>query len=255
MHYKIEMREPNDDFIICWQSAGRHLVRQIDTGTLKFFRAHLNPPILEHLSFILGNHIYFVCVVDEEGLVSSPTGPEQCLYAAEMAKGQPCLMPMKKTTNGWMPVYAGWGLIDIKSGSLVDPVANITEEKIEISDWELMDFAIQYIVADIEKNGGEIMSTNSNPEVNPSIFFVNEEEQVCFVQVFAGRHPKEPLIDTDLASNLKNNLTPVHAQIGYTACVTVASAYDAFDPDADEGFPLFRGDPYYVKFHGLQRIE
>ncbi len=63
--HEIPMNEMSPDFAECWQSAGRHLQQQ-GQGAINWLRAHLHPPMLEHLSFRLGNQLFFVCL-DAEG--------------------------------------------------------------------------------------------------------------------------------------------------------------------------------------------
>jgi|TARA_B100000315_G_C14100982_1_gene373722 hypothetical protein len=58
----------------------------------------------------------------------------------------------------------------------VNPVAFISGEKIEMTDWELHDFAVQvvrnYIVESLNR---KLMSSQGDPQVNPSMWFVGEE--------------------------------------------------------------------------------
>ena len=53
----------SDDFIQCWYDAGSHLQHQVEGGPT-WIRAHLDHPIMEHLSFRLGNQLFFVRIED-----------------------------------------------------------------------------------------------------------------------------------------------------------------------------------------------
>lgn len=55
--YEIEMHEMTPAFHACWQAAGNHLNRQVDSGIQSWLRADPYPPFLEHLSFRLGNQL------------------------------------------------------------------------------------------------------------------------------------------------------------------------------------------------------
>lgn len=59
-----------DDFKQCWQSAGRHLQSQVEGG-LTWMRASLDEPFMEHLSFRLGNQLFFVRVIDVDNELKS----------------------------------------------------------------------------------------------------------------------------------------------------------------------------------------
>ena len=62
--YEIEMQEMSEAFLPCWKAAGIHLSKQVDGGIQSWLRAHPYPPFLEHLSFRLGNQLFFVRVED-----------------------------------------------------------------------------------------------------------------------------------------------------------------------------------------------
>jgi len=61
-------------FFGCWQAVGEHLDRQVDSGIRSWLRAHPYPPFLEHLSFRLGNQLFFVRVEDVDGNVEGTPG-------------------------------------------------------------------------------------------------------------------------------------------------------------------------------------
>jgi len=254
--YPIPMNEASDEFRKCWIAAGRHLVSQVDTGSLKFFRAHLTPPILEHLSFILGNQIYFVHVHPFDHSASPPSPLSACIAAAELANGTPCVLRLKRQIDdSWTPVDAGWGLRHAESGAIVDPVASITDEKIEISDWELQDLCVQVVRDKISDSGGTILSWNSHPKVTPNLFFVDEHEKQHFVIVCCARYPHSP-VEPSNVQDIKDSVSLV-TDSGYLAQVCVASAEDPFDPEAKTNgnfLPLYRGHPYRINYGELETI-
>ena len=70
--YDIPMQEPSEYFARCWQAAGRHLQAQAHNVPLNWLKAELVPPFLEHLSFRIGNQLFFVRVEDVDGKVEGP---------------------------------------------------------------------------------------------------------------------------------------------------------------------------------------
>jgi hypothetical protein len=75
-------------------------------------------------------------------------------------------MPMEATEDGWKPVNSGWGLIDPESNLSVNPFNLVTEELIEVTEWELLNFGVQ-VVRDhiLKKLHLKIMSTLADPGV------------------------------------------------------------------------------------------
>ena len=94
--YEIEMHEPSEEFAECWSAAGRHLSRQAGGQLHSWLRAHLTPPFLEHLSFRLGNQLFFIRVEDETGHLKVPGNPRGLLSVADACKGHACVMRMRR---------------------------------------------------------------------------------------------------------------------------------------------------------------
>ena len=62
--HDIHMAEVSKEFQRCWQAAGVHIQNQAQGDLQSWLRAHLNPPFLEHLSFRLGNQLFFIQLQD-----------------------------------------------------------------------------------------------------------------------------------------------------------------------------------------------
>jgi len=171
----IEMDEATDAFRECWAAAGRHLAKQVQGGSLSWLKVSLVPPVLEHLSFRIGNQSFFIRVYDVDRKVDGPGNPKGYHYIAQKCEGHALLMPMRYRLGEWQPDLPGWGLFDPENRLAVNPLDWVTDEKLEMTEWELQDFAVQIVRDHIrDKLGFEIMSTNSNPDVDPSIWFVGE---------------------------------------------------------------------------------
>ena len=79
------MNGASDEVAVVRQAAGSHLLNQVDTGSLKFIRSRLTPPIQEHLSFIIGNQLFFVHVRDVFTNMSPPSDLSACESVAELS--------------------------------------------------------------------------------------------------------------------------------------------------------------------------
>jgi hypothetical protein len=108
--YEIEMQEMSNGFFQCWKAAGVHLGNQVDGGIQSWLRAHPYPPFLEHLSFRLGNQLFFVRIEDADGRIQGPGSLSGLASVATAANGHACILPMKKLRSGaWAPQRPGWG--------------------------------------------------------------------------------------------------------------------------------------------------
>lgn len=253
--YDIHLAEVTDDFARCWQAAGLHLQNQAQGSLRSWIRTHLNPPFLEHLSFRLGNQLFFIRLTDVSTGADFP-GSDSGLFAiADGCKGFACLMPMKRNGEDWEPAEPGWGLIDARSSKPINPVEAITEENIEMTDWELHDFAVQVVRENLEKEGHTVTNWESNPNVYPSIWFEGGDKALQWVVVNAVRYPALEAEIPSFAFELKQN-SRFSAYASHFASVSVASV-DPFDSGAHESgtvVPLYRGHGMHVRYEGLKQL-
>jgi hypothetical protein len=136
---------------------------------------------------------------------------------------------MQHRMGTWIPATLGWGLINAQTGTPLDPVALVSDERIEMTDWELQDFAVQVVRHHLAKDGKKLMSWQGNPAVDPSIWFVGDSgpewivvRTVRYPNLAVGPPSDWPLIAERCAR---------FGQVGHFASVSVASAADGFDPD------------------------
>ena len=251
--FDVEMEMMPQEFYDCWQAAGMYLEKQAGEGKLSWLRAHPYPPYMEHLSFRIDNQLFFVRVEDIEGTVASPGTLESMIAVAEGNNGHACIMPMRKMSPGdeWVPVSVGWGLIDAATKNPVDPLSFVTDEKIEMTSWELHDMAVQVVREYIEKKGYQLMSWQGNPEIDPSIWFVGESKGPEYVVVRAARYPED---HAKIPENLKEIEIRCSAisGTGFFASVALANEEQKFDSPGEEAVPLWRGCSMYINFPGLE---
>ena len=139
--YEVKNGEMHRDFPECWRAAGIHLQNQVQ-GKLSWLKVSLEGPSLEHLSFRMGNQLFFIRVEDVDCEVTGPGGVNGLLTISHGCAGVPCLMLMKLRNGQWETAAPGWGLIHAATGTAVDPISLATDKKIEMTDWELQDFAV-----------------------------------------------------------------------------------------------------------------
>jgi len=183
-------------------------------------------------------------------MIGNPTGGIRALRAANAmqqpryCRGYPCIMPMRYRAGVWTVQKQGWGLA-------IDPAVLISDERIEMTDWELKDFAVQIVRDDIQRVGRKLMSWTSDPRIEPSIWF-NGDGGPEWVVVRAVRYPT-------LKATAPTNWKQIAARcvklgkVGHFASVSVANADDAFDTSGSvPPAPLWRGHRMVARFEGLE---
>jgi hypothetical protein len=157
---------------------------------------------------------------------------------------------MRQKAGTWTPEVPGWGVVDAHTGRVVDPIILISDERIEMSDWEVQDFAVQIVRDHLQQSGRELRSWQGNPGVNPSLWFVGDSGPE-WVVVRAARYPT---LKAERPSNWEK-IAEGCARIGKTghfASVSIANHDDAFDPSGTTPpRPLWRGHAMRVRFDGL----
>lgn len=253
--FEIDTTPMSRAFFAIWSSAARFLDAQGDGASI-WLRIHPQPPILEHLSFRLGNQLFFVRVTDASGEIRGPGNPEGILALANMANGHPVELPMRRSSENhdvWAPALPGWGLRHAVTGALVDPVALITEEAIPMSLYERHDFAIQVVRDYLREQGFEIHSYASHPEVDPAIFFARPGGGLEWVVV---RHTTYPQMEAALPENLAEIAEGVSraSTVGHFASVALVSVDQDFEDEDAPIAPLIRGAGMHVRFTGLEAL-
>ena len=127
----------------------------------------------------------------------------------------------------------------------------ISDENIEMTDWEVHDFSVQ-IVRDHIRNdlGLELMSSQGNPEVDPSIWFVGERSPE-WVVVRSAKFPEKEALPPKNISEIAANCSRL-SNIGHFASVSIASPDEQFDlSGGGPPPPLWRGHKMVVRFDGL----
>ena len=251
--HKILSEEMSQDFLKCWQSAGTHLNDQIPDGIQSWLRAHPYPPFLEHLSFRLGNQLFFIRVEDIDGKVQGPGSLDGLFTIADKTHGHACLLPMKKEFFGgeWVPDRGGWGLIDAKTKKSVDPISLVSDEKIEMTQWELQDMAVQIVRDYLIKKNYRILSWQGNPNVDPAIWFVGDSKGPEWVVIRTVKFPKNEAQRPSNWQEIANQCSRM-SRVGHFASVALVSTEQPFQSQDEQPVPLWRGHGMHVRSTGLE---
>lgn len=246
------MYQPSEAFFHCWRAAAQHIERQ-GQGPLAWLKARLEPPFLEHLSFRLGNQLFFVRVEDDQSALEVPGSVKGLLRIADDCKGHPCIMTMQHRSETWSPVDIGWGLRHARTGEPVDPAALMTDDLIEMTDWEVHDFAVMVVRQHLEEQGREIIASAGDPGLDPALWFKGDRGSE-WVVVRAVRHPDPEPAPPAKWAQIAQSCAHLSAT-GHFVAIRVASANDAFDPEGLGAMPLWRGHPMVVNKFRLVRPD
>lgn len=242
--YQVASVPASEAFERCWRAAGSHVQTSARGESLIWIKADLHPPLMEHLSFRIKNQIYLVRVVDIDGKVGTQGTTAGLIHHTQQWQGVPCLMPMRLEHGEWKPVYPGWGLIHAQDNMPVYPPELSDDSPIEMTDWELYDFAVMCVRKYIEeKLGRRVTSYCNSPLVNPSIFFEGENGIEWVVVRVArddkgGKRPSDAILSQAV---LRDNGYPT----GHFASVGVVSLDGPLQP-------LIRGEGMCLHFKGLE---
>ncbi len=261
--YDIDISSPSADFMECWKAAGDHLNRQLEpylkmnTDDVKHcvhLRAHPFPPYMEHLSFRIGNQNFYIRIEDADQQCEFPGHRNGLTAVAEGNGGWPCILPMvRRGPHGqWKAQLPGWGLMQSKNRESIDPPSVVTDELIQMTDWEIYNLGIETVSGYLHDNNYEIMGCNDNPLVNPSIWFIGKSETLEWVVVSTAKFPEIRASQPKNVKEMVRNLYTM-SKIGYFASVGVANASQGDNPN-DDIVPLWRGQQMKFRYDGLEPL-
>jgi len=126
----------------------------------------------------------------------------------------------------------------------------LTEAPVEMTDWEVHDLAVNVVRQELEKEGRQIMSSQGNPNVDPSLWFVGDDGPE-WVVVRAVRYPRSKASSPENWANIAQNCARISDR-GNFASVAVANA-DEETSRSGRPLPLWRGGALHVQYAGLSR--
>ncbi len=215
----------------------------------RWIKTDLTSQCFEDFTFAYRNRIFSVLVEKAETTQGNQVRfgnrerVERLLAICEKNNLTPCIYPVIEKGNS--RVFLGmWNLIDPKTGKFVDPVAVSSDEPVEISDWELKNWAIQIVMNHVREQGLEILSYCDAPGVEPQICFKDGDGRPCWIEVLPTRYP-EKKAEFSAAGFPPNVL--VHD--GYVAYVDFAG------DEAHTSGTIIRGRGADFIFNGIEKVH
>ena len=270
MGYQIDTHEPSEQFLKARQIAGFSLQKRFEcesgkvdaSNDYKCIKSELSWPSFDHLTFSYRNQVFSVLVgiEGESGLSLNKKEIDCCLDACSANNLIPCLFLIDGLTM--LPSSEGWNLVHLATRQSVIPAECTDEASIEMSEWELRNFCIQLVRNHIKDMCGEVLSFCDVLNIDPQIWFYDKDGNRSWVIV---RHyPKITGAEKSAWIGFEKSNPQLSPFDGYFAGVSIASSApslkgkDGVLIPLSERFtgnaPLYRGDGFYIKFEGLQRI-
>ena len=282
MTFEVENKISDKDFAACFDAAVRHLQTLLakcaedspDGGTKgvphTWIKDIPTAPLLEHMSFMLGNQAFFVRLEDVEsfdlpllsddkrsGELSAALGTSRfpgtmqgLMRVASGYEGRACVMPMRRQSGGdgssaWRPALPGWSLLELRGLKPIDPSTIVNTDRIRATDWELHDAAVRVVRDALRDSGKRVISWTSDPGVMPSLWFDEEGGKPNWVIVRACRAPEKnlPAPEAELAKKIKAQMGGAP---GHYACVN-------FTGKDDDGV-VYRGEESTHEYAGLSPL-
>lgn len=245
--YEVKPGELSNEFSQAWSYAGKHLQYQGDNGIV-WLRNHLYPPMAEHLSFQIGNQLFFVFV--EAAEFKYATRKQLFDKVCKKNNAVPCIMPMGKKGDGWYPDFPDWGLKHAVTDKVINPLDFVTDELVVMNDWEIHDFAVQFVKDKLVEMGKKIVSHHPSPEIDPSIWFEDDNGR-HFIVIKGGKYPMTEISLPSNIASIRQNCSAM-SDSGFFASVIFANADNDFS--SNEFIPLYRSSGALTKYSGLEPL-
>jgi len=154
----------------------------------------------------------------------------------------PCIFPIIENNEGGYIFYGEWNLINAITKKFVAPITEASDELIEVSDWELQNWAVQIVADNIYNQGLKLFSYCDVLGIEPNIWFENAEGKTCWVEVLFTKYPNK-----DKPFSFKNWPSEVLKHDGYKAIVSFANAENFSEK-------IYRAQAADVNFKGIEYI-
>ncbi len=215
----------------------------------RWIKTELTSPRFEDFAFAYRNKIFCIIVEKAVKVQGNQMGfgnrqkIETLLDACEENNLTPCIFPIVEKDN--RPVYFGtWNLINPTTGKFVDPINESSDELVEVSDWELKNWAVQIVINYVREQGLEILSYCDAPGVDPQIWFKNDKGRPCWIEVLPAKFPEKNKV-----CSVDSFPARVLTFDGYVAHVNFAG-----DEDHTNG-NIYRSKGADIAFNGIKKVN
>ena len=207
MAYVIDRPEPGRQYFRDRENAIRYLDRiamkveglsytdATEHKYLRWIKIEPSYPSFDDFTFGFMNQVFSVLVLraDDNGrLLNPPSRIEALRREAKRNNLIPCVFPINDRT-GNPSLYGTWNLFNPFTGKIVDPLAISSDELVELSDWEIRNWAVSFVWNSINLNdeSTERLSYCDVLDIYPQIWFRDKSGKECWIEVLYAVYPAD----------------------------------------------------------------
>ena len=244
---------PSELLLYCRDIAGEQIQKHmVILNDCKWIRAEYTYPAFDSMNFIYKNKIFSV-VIDIQDKNEKSYLPEEYkkrqLYASKNYNLIPCKFPVivpdphNPEVDKIKPKSNGWNLYNTETNEEIIPEHLATVEKIEMSEWEMHNFGIKFVIKYLLSQNIKIHSFQDTLEVDPQIWFEDKNGNKCWLIVrcekLAEKEVKKP-------PKLNEIIRRCFKHEGYFAGINLCPVNDK---------NLYRGENIKIEFNGIEKIH
>lgn len=222
----------------------------------RWIRADYTYPSFDSMVFIYKNKVFSVIIdiQDENGTSYLPElFVQRQLYASKEHNLIPCKFPVvindveEPDLEKVRAKTGGWNLYNTKTDEEIIPEHLATTEKIEMSEWEIRNYTVMFVMRYLVSQNMKIHSYQDTLEVDPQIWFETPDGKKCWMTV---RHCISPEKEIKKPDKLKEIIRRCFQYDGYFAGIILTP----MNEDENDK-KLYRGGGVKVEFPGIEKLH
>ena len=182
--YPLENIKLTKEYIDAWKITGLHLqklfneynkIENSQGNGFNWLRTKIITPSFDSMTFRYKNQVFSILIdlieFDDDKVISKTTQAAKDLQIKICAENNllPCLFKIK--IRNMKPATGSWNLFDTRTDKKINLFDLVSDTPIEISDWELSNWAVSTVRNYLERDGNKIISFNDSPGISPNVFF------------------------------------------------------------------------------------
>ena len=243
---EIDKVPPSELFIDVMNFSGQFLHEKMNqVENCSWLKSEMTRPSFDHFSIAYKNQVFSILIDIRDDDGNSFLPPEFLKRQLGEAKKNnliPCLFPVvienMDSTTARVIDNNNWNLFDSVSGDVIIPEKLVSDEKIEMSPWELHNFAIMQTRFMLKQQDYKIVSFQNVIGVDPQLWFLDDDGNNSWVVI---RYNE---INLDDLTEITRRCFKFN---GYLAKFEFISN----NPDKK----IYRGDSIGVKFIGFEKVH
>jgi len=254
---KVDARPPSKLLLYARDIAGMQIQKQMAAlNDCRWIRSEYTYPAFDEMSFIYKNKVFSVVIdiQDDENFSYLPEEyKKRQLYSCKENNLIPCKFPVvlpnpnKPDFDKICSKTNGWNLFNTETDEEIIPEQIATDEKIKMSEWEMRNFAIKFVLKYLSSQNYKVYSYQDTLEVDPQIWFEDNSGNKCWLIV---RSALAPAKKAEKPLKLKEITRRCFKNDGYFAGMI-------FTPQNEnkKDTNLYRLGNVQIEFSGLEKIH